>query len=183
MLTVFLNQSIKPKREKPGGGKEALSPSEVLTNLFQDFNQTNFKSEVYIVMLYGILDLSRMEFTFASAGLNVPPLRINASGKLSELMIKGFPICKFPDGQNPGYIDSSYKLESGDRLFFYTDGLTEAKNGDNKSYTEARLRAQIQKSRSLDLNHFAKSITDNAFTFIGDSKLQDDITLVIMEVK
>ncbi len=183
MLTVFLNQSIKMKKENSGGTKEVLPPSEVLTSLFEDFNRTDFKSEVYIVMLYGIFDLSSREFTFASAGLNVPPLIVSASGNVSELKIKGFPICKFPDGHNMEYRDTSVELKSGDRVLFYTDGLTEAENGERNNYTEARLKAQLKKNKNLELSHYAKSITDNVFHFIGDSKLQDDITFFIMEVK
>lgn len=183
MLTVFLNQSIKPKKENSEGKKETLPPSEVLANLYADFNLTNFKSEVYIVMLYGIYDLTKRELTFASAGLNVSPLIISDSGEVTELKIKGFPICKFPEGHNLEYSDSTIKFNPGDRVLFYTDGLIEAENRDNQAYTEARLKAQLKMNSGHDIAQFAKGIADDVYHFIEDIPLHDDITYFVMEVK
>ena len=183
MLTVFLNQSIKTKKEDALGIKEILLPSEVLSNIFSDFSQTNFNSEVYIVMLYGIYDISTMEFTFASAGLNVPPLVVNASGEVSELTIKGFPICKLLSDSNVEYQNSTVKFKKGDKVLFYTDGLTEAENIDRKEYSDLRLKEQLHKNKNSNALQLTKSITDDVFKFIRDCKLRDDITFFVMEVK
>ena len=183
MLTVFLSQSIKTKKEIAVGMKEALLPSEVLANLYFDFNQTNFKSEVYIVMLYGIFDLLTKEFIFASAGLNVPPMIVSASGKVSELVIKGFPICKFANDYKAEYVDSRIKLNRGDKILFYTDGLTEAENTEKNAYSDSRLKAQLHKGRHLNALQLSQSITDDVFKFVGNCKLRDDITFFVMEVK
>jgi sigma-B regulation protein RsbU (phosphoserine phosphatase) len=184
MLTVFLNQSVKAKKDNAhGGAKEVLLPSEVLKNLFLDFNETEFKSEVYIVMLYGIYDLETRDFTFSSAGLNVPPLILNASGEVSELSIKGFPICKFPNIQNVEYHDSAVKLKNGDKILFYTDGLTDAENTQKNQYSDSRLKGQLQKNKSLSTSQLTKLISDDVFRFIGCGKPQDDITFFVMEVK
>ena len=127
MLTVFLSQSIKAKKSNDQGSEEILPPSVVLTNIYSDYNWTDFNSEVYIAMLYGIFDLSTKEFTFASAGLNVPPYILNSSGDVSALAISGLPICKVVNRTDAGYCDSTVRLKIGDKLFFYTDGLTEAR--------------------------------------------------------
>ena len=183
MLTVFLNQSIKTSKKNEQGAKEPLPPSEVLTNLFSDFNQTNFASEVYIVMLYGIYDLTIREFTFASAGLNVPPMILSPGGEVSELVIKGFPICKFPSGRNPGYYNSTVKFHKGEKVLFYTDGLIDAENKEKEAYSETRLQALLHKCKNMNAPQLAKSITEHVFKFTGGSNLQDDITFFIMEVK
>jgi len=183
MLTVFLNQSIKIKKENALDIKETLLPSEVLANLYSDFNQTDFKSEVYIVLLYGIFDLSTRVFTYASAGLNVSPIIVSTSGEVSELTIKGFPICKFPNSYHVEYNNSTVKLNEGDKVLFYTDGLTEAENPDKKVYSDLRLKAQLQKNSDLNALQLSKSITEHVFEFIGDCKLRDDITFFVMEVK
>lgn len=183
MLTVFLNQSFKAKKENALGVKETLLPSEALTNLYFDFNQTNFNSEVYIVLLYGIFDLSTMEFTFASAGLNVPPMIVSNSGEVSELVIKGFPICKFPDSHPVEYYNSIVKLNKGDKVLFYTDGLIDAENQDRKIYSDLRLKTLLHKDKHLNASQLSKSITEHVFKFIKDCKLRDDITFFVMEVK
>lgn len=183
MLTVFLNQSFKARKENAQGVKETLLPSEALENLYFDFNQTNFNSEVYIVLLYGIFDLSTAEFTFASAGLNVPPMIVSNSGEVSELIIKGFPICKFPDSHPAEFYNSIVKLNKGDKVLFYTDGLIEAENQDKKVYSDLRLKTLLQKDKHLNSSQLSKSITEHVFKFIDDCKLRDDITFFVMEVK
>jgi len=183
MLTVFLNQSFKARKENALGVKETLLPSEALANLYFDFNQTNFNSEVYIVLLYGIFDLSTAEFTFASAGLNVPPMIISNSGEVNELTIKGFPICKFPDSHPAEYYDSIVKLNKGDKVLFYTDGLIDAENQDRKVYSDLRLKTLLHKNKHLNASQLSKSISDHVFKFIEDCKLRDDITFFVMEVK
>lgn len=183
MLTVFLNQSFKAKKENAVGVKETLIPSEVLTNLYSVFNQTDFKSEVYIVMLYGIFDLITTEFTFASAGLNVPPMIVSNSGEVSELVIKGFPICKFPDSHPVEYYNSTVKLNKGDKVLFYTDGLIDAENQDKKVYSDLRLKTLLQKDKHMNASQLSKSITEHVFQFTDKKKLRDDITFFVMQVK
>lgn len=183
MLTVFLNQSFKSRKENAHGIKEILSPSVVLENIYMDYNQANFNREVYIAMLYGIFDLSTREFTFASAGLNVPPTILSSSGEITELKIRGLPICKFPASHKVGYTDATIKLTKGDKLLFYTDGLTEAENSEKQVYSDLRLKEQLHKHKHLNALQLANSIAEHVFKFINNYKLRDDITFFIMEVK
>ncbi|MEL7655397.1 MAG: MASE3 domain-containing protein [Bacillota bacterium] len=183
MLTVFLNQSFKPRKENAQGVKEILPPSQVLANIYSDYNQTEFKNEIYIVMLYGIFDLSTREFTYASAGLNVPPMILNASGEVSELTIKGFPICKVINAGSVSYNDRTVRLSKGDKVLFYTDGLIEAENPERETYSDLRLKEQLHKHKNSNALQLTKSITEQVFKFIENNKLRDDITFFIMEVK
>lgn len=183
MLTVFLNQSIKPQKENAQGIKETQQPSAVLESIFKDFNQASFNSEIYLNFLYGIFDLSTRELTFSSAGLNVPPLILSSSGAVTELVIKGLPICRFPDGYKVSYTDSTVTLSKGDKLLFYTDGLTEAENVEKKTYTESRLKELLHKNKHANAIQLADSITESVFKFIQKRELRDDITFFIMEVK
>jgi sigma-B regulation protein RsbU (phosphoserine phosphatase) len=134
-------------------------------------------------MLYGIFDLATREFTFASAGLNVPPMILTPSGEVAELVIKGFPICKIPGGRHPGYYNSTVKLHRGEKILFYTDGLVEAEDQEKKAYSDTRLKEQLQKCRNMNAPLLAKSLSEHVFKFIGDAKPQDDITFFVMEVK
>lgn len=183
MMTVFLNQSIKPVKENDLGVKEILSPSVVLENLYADFNQNDFGKEVYLAMLYGVYDLSAREFTFSSAGLNVPPIVLSAAGGIKELVFKGLPICKIPVVSSVGYIDYTVKLKKGDKLLFYSDGLTEAENPEKVVYNASRLKALLYKNRNSNALQLADKITEHVFDFIQSDKLRDDITFFIMEIK
>jgi sigma-B regulation protein RsbU (phosphoserine phosphatase) len=134
-------------------------------------------------MLYGIFDHTTRDFTYSSAGLNVPPLVVGASGEVTELPIKGFPVCKLPGSQNVAYQDSRTSLKSGDKLLFYTDGLIEAENPDKKIYSDTRLKELLRNNWDLDAPMLVKSIADHVFQFIGDVRLRDDVTFFVMEIK
>jgi len=183
MLTVFLNQSIRTEREDPQGVNEPLTPAEVLEKLYTAFNHTDFTNEVYIVMLYGVYNFEAMELTFASAGLNVAPMIVSPAGEVAELVIKGFPICKLPDRHSMEYYNSSIRLQKGEKILFYTDGLIEAQNVEKKAYSDERLKAHLQKSRHMSASDLAKSLSESVFKFTGGCKLLDDITFLVMEVK
>ena len=127
MLTVFANQNLKPLREEEDLSERIIEPGFVLKNIYKSFNKTNYKSETYILILYGIYNIKSKCFTYASAGINVAPYVIKESGEVFEMDVKGFPICKFGDYNMPFYDNRNIQLETGDKILFYTDGLVEAK--------------------------------------------------------
>ena len=135
------------------------------------------------MVLYGIFDLMTGEFTYSSAGLNVAPLILKPSGEVSELPIKGFPICKLLDQQHVDYSDSIINLKAGEKILFYTDGLTDAENSEQEVYSDTKLKTLLQNQKSLNASQLAERISEDVFRFIGESKLKDDITYFIMEVK
>lgn len=183
MLTVYLNQSIMVAMENAQGIKEILPPSRVLKRLYLNFNQSEFKREVYIVMMYGILDLNTREFTFASAGLNVSPLVVSASGEAAELDIKGFPICKFTDNYDVEYSDRKIGLMPGDKILFFTDGLVEAENPDQKVYSDDKLKEKLRLNRHRNAQQLIQSLKEDVLSFVERTKLEDDITFFVMEIK
>lgn len=183
MLTVFLKQGIRPTSEGNGNGGEILKPSIVLRNLYESFNNTNFKDELYIVLVYGVYNFKTGELTYASAGLNVPPLIVKGSGDALEIQIKGFPVCKFREFYSGEYEDWSIKLDRGDKVLFYTDGLVEAEDSNGKWFSEGRLKEVISSSGKQSAAELSKTIEKSLFNFMDTSRLKDDITFFVMEVR
>ena len=72
------------------------------------------------------------------------------------------------------------KLNSGDRYFFYTDGVTEARS-DGKFFGEANLIRLIQNFRQKDIQVLAENIQIEILDY-SDSELKDDVTYVIIEI-
>ncbi|GAE88602.1 MASE3 domain-containing protein [Acetivibrio straminisolvens] len=145
MLTIFLNQTIKTLIEMEINELNIISPSEVLENIYRSFNTTNFDEHVYIVMLYAVYNKNTHILTYSSAGLNVLPIFIKSSGEISEIEIKGFPICKFIEFYNGEYQNHMLKLNKNDKILFYTDGLIEAQNTDNSFFGDMRLKKFCRK--------------------------------------
>lgn len=183
MLTVFLKQCISSLIEADRSIGSVSAPSRVLTYVYDAFNQTNFKDEVYIVLIYFIYDIKANKLLFCSAGMNELPLYGNAQGQLTEIDIKGFPICKLKEFCEADYRDAEMWVNAGDRLYVYTDGLVEVRNGRNEQYTAARLRSLICASAGMEESktELISRLRNNIQEFIGGSAADDDITLLCVE--
>jgi len=183
MLTVFAYQNIKSLKETDDCENEINAPGFVINSLYKAFNKTNFKEETYIVMLYGIYNINERCFTYASGGINVPPLIIKHSGEIKEMEVSGFPICKLGKVISPHFEERVIKLEPEDKILFYTDGLVEAENSKGIRYTEENLFEIIRKNHALRRSDFCKAIENDFFKYMehrGNPK--DDVTLLVMDV-
>lgn len=181
MLTVFLKQCIKTRREV-NEIDESVSPASILKDIYRSFNNTDFKDEVYIVLFYAIYNLRTKTLTFSSAGLNVPPLHIRNS-TVSEINIKGFPICKFIEFYSAEYVNKVLKLKKGDKILFYTDGLIEVRNTHEEQFSQKRLTKILKENNNKSGSELTKIIVRNINQFKKGKNLNDDITFFIMEIK
>ena len=84
----------------------------------------------------------------------------------------------FPDTQ---YDQSELALKPGDRLLFYTDGITEARNPEGEEYGEDRLAAAALAVSALEALAIKDAVLAdvNAFT---NGKFEDDATLIVVGI-
>ena len=184
MLTIFANQSIVPVKKDEYSLNQIVSPGLVLNSIYSGFNNTNFKDETYILMLYGIYNKKTKTFTYASAGMNTSPYIIKSSGEILEINSKGFSICKLGEYIVPTYENRVVQMESGDKILFYSDGLVEAKNSANEVYGQEKLKDFLINNFSLKSKDIKFELKKNLFMHIGNvERPTDDVTLLIMEVK
>lgn len=182
MLTVFLKQCIENRLETDLINGRVSVPSEMLQSVYDSFNNTNFKDDVYIVLVYAILDTATFEMTYSSAGMNVAPLIIKKDGNAEEITIQGFPICKFKGIYDVQYKDTVMKLDKGDRILFYTDGLVEVENISGDQFSEGRLASILNENSSENGDGLSAIIYEKLFKFIDNCKIKDDITFFIMDI-
>jgi sigma-B regulation protein RsbU (phosphoserine phosphatase) len=86
-----------------------------------------------------------------------------------------------------GIFDRSLKvetlqLERGDKLFFYSDGITEAMNEKRDEYGEERLMALIRRSDGLNAEQSRDAVMADVAEFLGSIHPQDDQTLVVLQI-
>ncbi|HEY9063066.1 MAG TPA: MASE3 domain-containing protein [Pseudobacteroides sp.] len=180
MLTIFLNQSIKTTKELDGNRFDVIHPSKVLENLYELYNKVNFKDEVYILLLYAIYNIKTMELQYSSAGMNVQPLIVKNNGEILEMDINGLPICNLIDICPAEYLDKTIKLENGDKVFFYTDGLIELNNkSTGDSFTKDHLQKMLADCGSRDI---CKEVEKNIKGICSNGGQKDDVTFFVMEV-
>lgn len=182
MLTVFANQNIKPVKDPESDTNEIISPGYVLKNLYKSFNVTNYKIETYLVMLYGIYNTKKRSFTYASGGINVPPMIIKSSGEILEMDTEGFPICKLGDFFMPYFKDISIQLNPGDKILLYTDGLVEVKSEKGIIFNQQDLKDFLIQNYYMKASILYTSIKEHFLHKVGQDSLMDDVTFLMIEI-
>lgn len=181
MLTVFLKQCIETRREADMNAGTISFPSNVLHGIFDSFNHTNFKDEVYMVLIYAIYNTNTRKLIYSSAGMNIAPLHIKMNGSMTELPINGLPICKVKEIYAVEYIDSYLEMHKGDKLMFYTDGLIDANNMENQPYTAERLFRILSKNSLRTGREMVEALKLDIYSYIDGKKIIDDITFFIID--
>ncbi len=94
----------------------------------------------------------------------------------------GCPLGLFID-EPVKYLEESYQLQSGDKIIAYTDGLTEWRNINKEPYGVNRLYSFINEHRSLDCASLKRDIYNDAESFSGYQRNNDDLTILVAEYK
>jgi phosphoserine phosphatase RsbU/P len=132
----------------------------------------------YATVFYGILD-KMGRFEYVNAG-HVPPLVRRKSGGLEGLGSANFPVGMFPGAE---YESARVKLEPGDYLVIYTDGVSEATNVQNEMFEEARLREAMEAFGGETVEDLAQTIREGVKAFTQGAAQSDDITVLAIQYK
>ncbi|MCQ2790278.1 MAG: serine/threonine-protein phosphatase, partial [bacterium] len=73
------------------------------------------------------------------------------------------------------------KLNAGDELFLYTDGITEASNKEKELYGEERLLNILNKNKNIELEKIIPTIKNDISDFIQNEPQSDDTTSVLFK--
>ena len=138
-------------------------------------------SGLFVTCWMGIITLSTGELNFANAGHNAPVIKAN--GEIKYLSTKPNLMLAAMDGIP--YTNNTIKMSPGDRLFIYTDGITEATNDYDELYGEDRLLNVIKSVQ--DAGKTPRDILDIVRNDLNDFVLEapqfDDITMLAMVYK
>ncbi len=136
------------------------------------------QADLFLSAIYLILDPVTGRVSFSNAGHNRPLLVRAATGQLSELTLRGIVLGAFDDITLQ---DDTLDLAPGDALVLYTDGVTDALNGDGEEFGEQRLFDVVQASASGTAEQILWSITGALAGFIGETEQADDVTCVVIK--
>lgn len=178
LLTMFSNNYLK-SNDKNQQLFRGLKPDRTLSYFYEQFNEMNFPDEMHMVIFYATLNLSTKILTYCSAGLNCSPIRFRKNGRVEYLdKSDGFPICKLGDFITPEYRSERIKLEKGDRLLFYTDGLIDKEK--NNTFDLDSLIHFVTMNKHVTLDALNEELV-NTINPLKES-LNDDITYILMEI-
>ena len=136
------------------------------------------QSDLFVTVLFGILDCPSGKFDYARAG-HEHPLLLNASGKVQDL--------PRAVGQPVGIMDqflldeNSLVLLPGCSLLAYTDGVTDERNPRGVTYGYARLIKTLERARGRDGRQICEAILAALRRYQGEAAQEDDITMVVLQ--
>ena len=150
------------------------STSQLVINLNAIASQV-FSDGRFVTLLYAILDVPGRRLAYCSAG-HMPPMICHSDGTLEQLERGGIPIGPFPEFD---WRESSADLKSGDLIFMYTDGLSEATNPKtDEMYDEDRIMDYLKANHARPPDELVHDIVRAAQEFSRSEHLDDDITLL-----
>jgi sigma-B regulation protein RsbU (phosphoserine phosphatase) len=152
-----------------------------LTSVFSRVNRylaERAGGDRYATVFYGVLDKSGA-FEYVNAG-HVPPLIKRKSGAIERLDLASFPVGMFPEAE---YESAAVKLEKGDFLVIYTDGVSEAVNVKTEMFEEERLQHLLESFQGQTVEQLAETIREGVKTFTQGAPQSDDITILVVQYK
>ena len=157
------------------GGK----PSECLTYSNQLLSNESVDC-MFVTVFYGIYTISTGEITYCNAGHN-PPYILKADGNVEVLPMPQDFLVGAIEGLE--YHDNQMKLEPGDTLVMFTDGVNEAMNIDFKEFGDERFEATLKKCAGMDCQQIIDTVKADVAAFVGEAEQSDDITLFTLKRK
>ena len=132
---------------------------------------------MFVTAFAGILDLGTGEIAYASAG-HESPFVLGGSSGLRQLVTEGGPPLGAIDGF-PYPVDRD-RIEPGEVLLLYTDGVTDAENADRALYGSKRLVEVLADAPVADAERAVAAVIDDVRRFVGDAEQADDITVLAL---
>lgn len=160
---------------------ENLSPASVLhsvnSSIFPDIRE-----DMFVSLLYLIVERGSNEITMARAGHEPPILYHRATGEIEVVETSGLAA-----GIDEGPVfkrsvkDYRFRMESGDILLLYTDGLIESQDASGDEFGIDRLSQLIKENCERSSQDLVNFITADVARFSAGMAQTDDITLIAIE--
>ena len=168
MMTMFIKQAMRSVKD------EVLSPALALSELHNKFSTLELEADKYFTIFYGVYNKETHKFTYSNAGHNCYPIKFNTE-EIEPLKIKGYPITMLFDEVE--YKEKEVKLEKGDKVLLYTDGITEDRDHNEKQFGIEGVLDTLKKNP----DNILKEVEDR-YIIHSWGEQNDDYAMVLVEV-
>jgi sigma-B regulation protein RsbU (phosphoserine phosphatase) len=186
LLSVTLSKVLNPDPNQGSPLKhfipipphyEINNPIDVMKHLNNRF-QSDLHCTIYFTMVYGIINTRSRCLTLTQAG-HPSPIYLGYQSPPVLLGTGGFPVGMLPEVD---YESVELILHPGDRLFFYSDGVTECMNQSGMSFGDKKLQKLLKSLNHLPLHDSLNTLENSLRTWRGGNEFDDDISILAMEV-
>ena len=151
------------------------SPSEVLTQMDRSLKGV-LPGQSFVAAAFAHLNLKERVLTHYNAGIPEPILWRNGQAvdlKVDNTRPLGGPL-------KPRFVGTRVKLQAGDQVLLFSDGLIEAANEVGAMYGEGRLEAFLTSSGHMEngAQGWVRAIQQDVQAYVGNGELEDDLTIV-----
>lgn len=176
-----------------GGGGSSSGSSKLLAHVVADADMDGAVSRMsanineqlclstdsnrFATLFLAIYEERTRTLRYTNAGHNAP-LLVRAGGTVERLVTGGVMVGAF-DWAN--YEEASVRLQKGDLLLIFSDGITEAESADGEEYGEERLMKFAIKHRRMPADELQRAIFGEIEEWSGTRERNDDQTLVIVK--
>ncbi len=168
---LFMMESKTMIKGKAASG---MLPSEILAEVNEGLMEHN-KEQLFMTTYLMIIELSTGKVTESNAGHCTPVLYhkgrkfrpVRGKRSMALCLNEGIP-----------FIDNEWKLKSGDKLFLYTDGVTEATNADKKLFGPEGLVGALNEVTDRSQKEIIEHVKKRIDEFVKDAPQFDDITML-----
>jgi sigma-B regulation protein RsbU (phosphoserine phosphatase) len=148
----------------------AILVAELNTALKENLPQSKF-----VTLFLGRLDTNTGTIEYANAG-HAPPLWIRKSGveELAETDLVLGVVTR------ADFFNRRLRLDPGDSLVLFTDGVSEAENGEGQELSPMQFADHLSKLHGARAEEVTQALEDAVLHHVGDAPLADDVTLVVV---
>ncbi len=154
-------------------------------DIAEAFNKVNIAMSdnnewnMFVTMFAGIIDPKTYVVTCVNAGHCRPLLRKN-DNNFEYIDIE--PDLVVGSFENLEFTSHKFEIKKGDRLFLYTDGVTEATSKDKVLYGEERLLDFMNKHKEMNVNEITETLGDELTAHLNGVEQNDDITMLVIDI-
>lgn len=159
---------------------EGFTPAQILSAVNSDICTHN-KADMFVTLWLGILEISTGKVTFSNAGHDDAAIYRKDKNCFEYFKTKHSLVVGAMSSAK--YKDFETTIKPGDKIFIYTDGVTEATNESNKMFTLENTLSELNNYKTASPQGIIEGMIGSVNDFVGEAPQFDDITMLCIELK
>jgi serine phosphatase RsbU (regulator of sigma subunit) len=174
LYMALFRSLLRSHAELHGSIAMALPAARSVVALTNDYiARTHGRSNMFATVFFGLLDPSTGDLAWVNGGHEPPVLR-RASGEIERLAPTGPAVGMLPEA---AFVSRRSRLDPGDLLLAFTDGVTEERDASGAFFGEDRLARLVEAGAPSAADVLAR-IESDLRAFRGDTDPSDDVTVL-----